>query len=232
MRNYQVKTALSLIFAAIATLAMPAHGAIITATNNTPGLFDASSGTRSVTFTGSEPGFGSGAVLDLNVTVKFAKADGELFEPLEGGTPFYGEIEFILSNGATNVTLIAAGSFSSGSGPGFDGTITFDDSAADFVNVNVNSPSSGTFKPTGPGNPASPGTLANFNALNAAGTWTLSIRDTTFADALRFREFTVSITTDGVVDAAVPEPGTLSIMGAGLIGLAGVALRRRKTANV
>lgn len=227
-----MKTALSLIIAAIATLAMPAYGAIITATNSTPGLFDGSSGTRSVTFTGSEPGFGSGTVLDLNVSVKFAKADGQ-FESLETGTPFYNEIEFILSNGATNVTLIAAGSFFLGTGStGFDGTITFDDSATNFVNVDPNSPSSGTFKPTGPGNPASPGTLANFNGLNAASTWTLSIRDTTFADALRFREFTVSITTDAVVDAAVPEPGTLSIMGAGLIGLAGVSLRRRKIAKV
>ncbi len=54
----------------------PVSAGVITLTNSTPGLFDASSGTRSVTVTGAELGYDTGIITDVNISINFAKADG------------------------------------------------------------------------------------------------------------------------------------------------------------
>lgn len=207
--------ALALVAVACAT---PAQAGILVAVNNTPGLFDASSGNRTVAFTGAEPGFGDGIVQKVLIAINFAKADGESFDPpFPGGTPFYNEIVFRLTSpNGTVVDLITAGSFNTGSGQ-FDGTILFDDAAAQIVNVNPNTPQAGTFRPIG--------SLATQNGGPALGNWTLFIQDTVGADALRFRSFTLTVTT-GVAD--VPEPGTLVLFGALAVAGAGYARRRLK----
>jgi hypothetical protein len=178
-------------------------------TNNTSGMFDASSGTRTVTVTGLEPGFGLGIVRAVILSINFAKADGESMNPpYPTGTPYYNEIVFRLTSpGGTTVNLISANSFTTGSGStGFDGTITFNQYAASVVNVNPNVVQAGTYRPVG--------NLNNFYGQNAAGTWSLYIQDTTGQDALRFRLYSLDIVTD------VPEPSVFLLVGAGLVLLA------------
>jgi hypothetical protein len=203
--------------AAVLVASVPsAEAGLITLTNSTFGNFDASSGTRSVTVTGLESGFGTGEILDVNVSVDFTKADGEgVNPPASPGTPFYNEIVFRLTSPfATTVNLISAGSFNSGSsGTLFNGVITFDQAAAQVVNVNPNQPSAGTFRPVG--------NLNSFNGGTALGNWTLFIQDTVAADSLRFRSFTANITTAD----PIPEPATLTLTA---LGLAAAAARHRR----
>ena len=204
-------------------MASPALAGTITLFNGTDGLFDNSSGFRDFTVTGLEPGYGTGEVLDVDISVNFAKADGESFAPpYPGGTPFYNEIHFRLDKGASQVELIAPNSWGTGSGQ-FDGTINFDDLAATDVNFGP-APVAGTFKPTGALGPGG-GSLADFNTLLALGTWRLFVHDTVSSDALRFREATLTITTR---DAPVaPEPVTMLLLGSGFVAVA-ARFRRRK----
>ena len=193
----------------------PASAGVITLTNSTPGLFDASSGTRSVTVTGAELGYDTGIITDVNISINFAKADGESFDPpYPGGTPFHNEIHFHLTGpSATLVHLIEPNSWGAGSVQ-FDGTITFDDAGALVVNFGPD-PVAGTYRPTGPG------TLGDYNGELALGAWTLFIQDTVGLDALRFRNFDLEITTEA---APVPEPASLLLLGSGIAG----AFARRK----
>ena len=94
----------------------PASAGVITLTNSTTGNFDGSSGTRSVTVTGAELGYDTGIITDVNISINFAKADGEDFDPpYPGGIPFYNEIHFHLTSpSASLVHLIEAGSWGTG----------------------------------------------------------------------------------------------------------------------
>ena len=190
--------------------------AALIGSNTTTGNFDRSSGTRTITFTGAEAGFGNGLIQDLDVIINFAKADGESFAPpFPTGTPFFNEVVFRLTSPlGTVVNLINSGSFNVGSGPGFDGTIRFDDAAAQVVNVNRNLIQAGTFKPLG--------LLSDFNGQSALGSWTLFIEDTVGADSLRFRSAQLVAEAGGT--QAIPTPALLP----GLIGLGFGVLRKRK----
>lgn len=196
-------------------MAISAHAQTVVTSNNTFGNFDASSGTRQLLFTALQIGAG-GLITDVNISINFAKADGE-GTGLGSGTPFFNETVFSLTYETTTASLIAENSFNSGSGQGpFSGTVTFDDAATDVVNVNPNLIQAGTFQPVG--------SLSDFNGLNlTTGDWTLTIQDTVGADSLRFYSATLEVTYDGV--GAVPEPSTYGLMGAGL--LAAVLFRRR-----
>jgi MYXO-CTERM domain-containing protein len=217
----------------IALLAMASFlHADTTATDATPGLFDGSSGTRTVTFTGFEPGFGTGTILDLNISINFAKADGESFDPpFSDLTAFFDEIHFHLTGpDGTVVHLIESLSWDIGTGLGaFDGTITFDDEAALVVNFGPG-PFAGSFLPTGPG------ALSDFDGLSALGTWTLFIQDDFALDALRFRSFTLDIATERLVEVPtdptdgngrIPEPAGLGLFGLAVLGIVRRFRRRR-----
>jgi hypothetical protein len=194
-------------------MAISAQAQTVVTSNNTFGNFDASSGTRQLLFTAVQIGAG-GLITDVNLSINFAKADGE-GTTLGSGTPFFNETVFSLTYDSTTVSLIPANAFNVGSTP-FSGTVTFDDSAANNVNVNPDLIQAGTFQPIG--------SLSDFNGLNlTTNDWTLFIQDTVGADSLRFYSATLEVTYDGV--GAVPEPSTYGLMGAGL--LAAVLLRRR-----
>lgn len=190
----------------------------VSSTNSVSEIFDNSSGTRAISFLAGDITPAGSAILDVNVSLRFAKADGEGVD-LGSGTPFFNEVEFTLTYGSTTVALISPGSFSSGdAGTWFNGTITFDDAAASVVNVNTNLITAGTFSPIG--------SLSDFNGLAFnPGDWTLSITDSVGADALRFYEATVSVTYAGEGTSAVPEPSTYGLIGMALLG--GVIARRR-----
>ena len=201
------------------------QGGIFTLTNATSGIFDASSGTRSVTVTGLEVGFDGGVLTNITVAIDYLKADGEAADPPPPpplpGSPFFNEIHFRLDRAANPSTeLIAAGHYGvGGAGDFFSGIQTFATGGA--IIPAGGSPVAGTFAPTGPGS------LAAYNGASALGVWTLFVEDTVGLDALRFRSVTFTFTTES---AAVPEPSSCAILGAGVVGLLGFCRRRRQLA--
>jgi MYXO-CTERM domain-containing protein len=161
---------------------------------------------------------GGTIVNSVTLTIDFEKFDGETIGVNPGGTPFYNEIVFRLTNPQNvTTTLIAENAFQSGAN-GFRGVITFDDLAANLVNVNTATPQAGTFRPTGPG------TMSDLNSVNGVGTWTLFLEDTVGADHLGYYTATLRL-NGGSVSAAAPEPATASLA---LLGLAAFAARRRR----
>ena len=209
----------TLATAAALVLAAASHAQItISATNSTPGIFDASSGTRDFTFSAADLGFSNHSILDVDISINFAKADGQGVT-LGTGTPYLNETGFTLSYAANSVGLITPGSFLTGSVP-FSGVIDFDDAAALVVNSNPEAMTAGTFKPVG--------LLSTFNGLVLLpGTWTLSIVDTAGADALRFYDATLSVTY-ATPSNPVPEPSTYGLIGAGVLVALGLLRRLRR----
>lgn len=194
--------------------AVAANATVITLSNNTTGLFDASSGTRTVVVSGTNPEW----ITKVEIAIDFVKADGEAFAgPYPTGTPYLNETEFTLTSpGGTTVNLISPGSFSPGTTL-FNGIIRFAQSAPQVVNFNTSLMQAGTFRPVG--------NLNSFNGQLADGTWTLFIRDTANFDALRLRGLTLEVET-----SSVPEPSSAAMLGiAGLLTIAGALRRRSQT---
>lgn len=220
MKNYKALLAAS----ALCLCGSQANAVVISVTNSTPGYFDASSGTRALTFTPAQAG---GTITNVTISIQFGKHDGQTFGVNPGGTPFYNEIEFSLIGNtggpALTANLISAGSFNTGSDGFLDRTITFDESAGSVVNVNPDDPAAGTFRTTGFAGGL--GLNQFFGSTLAAGDWTLVIRDTVFADGLDFHSATLNITVDGV---STPDAGsTFALLSLAIVGLG--ALRRRFT---
>ena len=190
---------------------------LVTKTDSTPGYFDDSSGVRSFIVSAADMAGGT-AVNSITIAIDFEKFDGQTMGTNFGGTPFYNEIEFLLTN-PQNVTtsLIAPGSFFSGSN-GFRGVITFDDAAAQVVNFDTSSPHAGTFRPTG--------SLGSLLSGNGVGTWQLSIRDTVFADHLGYYSSTLTLNPGGT--ALTPEmPAGVQAIPV-LLAVGGMVLYQRK----
>jgi hypothetical protein len=178
--------------------------------------FDATSGTATFDVTAGDMAGGT-AVNSVTIAIDFEKYDGETMGVNAGGTPFYNEISFILTNPQNvSTTLIGSGVFNASSG-GFRGVITFDDLASSFVNVDPNNPQAGAFKPSGPG------LMGDLLSADGVGTWTLAIADTAGGDHLGY--YSAELSLNGGT-AAAPEPGTLALS---LLGVGGLFLRRRKS---
>ena len=209
---------LAVCFVALVMLASvgDANAGMITATNSTSANVDPplNLAIREVVFHGGEPGFGSGTVQDVNISINFAKAQGTDFEPPydEPGLPSFDEIHFELRSPAdTLVSLIPAFTFAAGgNGDVFDGTITLDDEVLQFVNQPDGLPHPGTFKPINP--------LSVFDGEHAAGTWSLYVYDDIGDDSVRFREFTLTVQT--------PEPSSASLVAVACFCLLGWTRRR------
>ena len=222
----------TLIFALSAALLSPAvtsssRAERLEATNNTPATVDGESienppilppVVRSVTFDGTELNFGSGEVLDVDISITFTKAH-DPNDPLIFQNPFFNEIGFALrSPDGTLVELIPVQTFLgppnfNGSTFDFSGTIVLDDAASDPVDQGPvpGKPNVGTYQPIN--------ALSAFNGENALGTWELLISDDLGGHPLEFSEFTLSVLT------AVPEPGSIALAAVGLLGLMAYGMR-------
>jgi len=150
---------------------------------------------RSITFDGSEPNFGSGEVLDVDLMIDFRKAP----EADPFNNPKFAEIGFALESPTGSVVeLVPLGTFSndpSFDDVTFDGVMSFDDSAATSV-LSLSAPAVGTFQPAG--------LLSSFISENALGEWKLFIEDDLGGHPLEFAAFTLSVET-----AIIPEPASV-----------------------
>ncbi len=204
------------IFCSFATAQVSAG--LISATNNTPGIADSSSGERTVTFNTDF------TVTDVNITIEFAKcnstADLTGCTSDSGGTPFFDEIFFGLKDptGMIDIELIPFFTWTSGSSPNFQGSFTLDDAAASLVNSDPSRPQEGTFQPIN--------ALSAFNGISSLGDWTLTFSDNSGGDPLVFLSYTLELNGD----QSIPEPASYSLLLLGLVGLIGSAYWRKKKA--
>jgi hypothetical protein len=219
----------------------PAVAGVITATNSNAQTVTDPTGTggmiaKTVSFTGLEGGFGTGAILGITVTVDFAK-------PIPPGffRAFPNEIGLTITSPlGTSVRLIASGN--PGTFPddlfstAFSGAITFDDSAAEGILTfprRIN-PVAGTFRPHDFDDPGVMSGLSGIFGENALGTFTLTVStDYPGVDAagpLDFHSFTVTITTENAAPEPVPEPASGGIWATFVLALCGTGwtLRRRR----
>jgi len=226
MRKLVVSLAVVLAFAVFA--ASSRADMVFEQTNSVSQSFNGGGGTKTVNF---DPGLfpADPSILDIEVEISFSKLAANA-----GTSPKYNEISFSLSKTEVpGVNLISSGpatfpftgSFNTGltGSPGFNGTVTFKQSAATAVNADPFNISTGTFTPAATnadGSARANSSLAPFIGVSGTGTYTLSINDSanTGDPGLVFNSFTVRIT-------AVPEPTSLAFLG--LFATAGAFVRRR-----
>jgi subtilisin-like proprotein convertase family protein len=109
--------------------------------------------------------------------------------------------------------------FNGGSGDDFSGT-TFDDSASTSINGG-SAPFTGTYRPVSP--------LSVFNGISTMGGWNLSISNSAgnLGSLQSWRIFGEG-TAVQQPPAVVPEPASIFLLGAGVLGIAAKVRRRRK----
>lgn len=146
-------------------------------------------------------------IFNTTLSLEFTKAPD-----LSDDQPFYSEIGFILRsldssfNVISQIRLVDTGTFNDGEfGSFFSGTLTFDDNASSAINDNPDTLTPGLFRPLDP--------LATFNGIYSIPFWQLLIDDTSVQNPILFRSATLTVFT------AVPEPSSIALLGAGLLGI-------------
>lgn len=181
----------SAIVFALAFCAAARAETLIVKTNTQTAYVDGSSVARTFTIDPSDLQGDVDAVIDVDIAVHFEKCDGFAFNScnLPSTGPQYDQIQFELTApNAVAVKILVGNSFDPGTGQ-FEGTITFDQSAAQFANFTRSQPTAGTFKPTGPGLHS----MRLFMGGQATGTWTLTVEDTLAPKGLSFFDATLSV---------------------------------------
>ena len=141
---------------------------------------------------------GGGSITDLNVFINITHT-------------FSADLDIFLIHDDTGTTVELTTDNGGSSDDAYTDTIFDDDAAVNIVDAVA--PFSGTFSPEG--------MLADFNGESLAGSWTLSISDDFNLDGGELVDWAIF----GTDDTAVPEPGILSLLALGLVGI-GFARRR------
>ncbi len=124
-------------------------------------------------------------VTNAVLAIEFEKQDGACGTPHGGGSPFNDEIELILTApDSTAVTLVPSGHFNVNP---YGGVITYV-----FSDTGASIPP-GAISPSGTYDAAGGASMADFDGLDAFGTWELSIADNLGADAFNVFSWTLSL---------------------------------------
>ena len=219
---------LSVAAGALALVAVTgtANSAILTGTSTPNQFIDGATYIDTISLTGGT------TVTGVTLTVDFTKCATPLSSSdcTTPGNPFNNEIMMKLEHDGTIIDLVVLYTFDvTNPGQGQRAVVTFDDAATDLIgSTNFSVPEDGTFQPVG--------SLASFIGGTAAGDWKLIAIDDYLADPLWLTSWEINVETDEPIvtpppppppPTAVSEPGTLAILGLGIVGL-GIARRKRK----
>ncbi|MEK6250233.1 MAG: hypothetical protein N2C12_18760 [Planctomycetales bacterium] len=172
----------------------------VTKTNTTGATVNGGSVNQTVNFSAADF---AGVSTIANTTVQIAFSKLGLFGFL---WPNFNEVGFTLTSAnGTSIALIrnqnsSASSFNDPFIGTFNGTVTFDQSAAQAVNANPNQIQAGTFQPDG-------GNLDTLIGGDAIGSWTLNISDSNGG----FPSNPLTVTSWSVSVTSVPEPNSIAL---------------------
>ena len=195
--------------------AASANAGLITKTNSTGGVVDASSMTQIITITAADIAGMVDSVLDVNLTVDFSKCGASAtLAGCTGGSSFTfnGEIIFDLAHGAAT-SVVGPDTFS-GQSTNARVTQTYDDEAATAVGGGVLL--SGTFSPVS--------ALSAQDGVSALGDWSFTFADVAGADPLVVHSWRLDIELRD--QGQIPVPAPLALLGLGLVAM-GWSRRKR-----
>lgn len=174
----------------------------VTKTNATGASVNGGSVNQTVSFSAADF-VGASTVGKATIQIAFSKVGAFGILP-----PNFNEVGFTLTSAnGTSVALVrnqnsAASSFNAGAWfTSYTGTVTFDQGAAQAVNVNPNQIQDGTFRPEN-------GNLDNLIGGDAIGTWTLNISD---SNGGGFFNTPLTVSSWSVAVTSVPEPDSIAL---------------------